>query len=170
MSTIQEFFAGKTVLVTGATGFLGKAVVEKMLRSLPDVRQLYLLIRPKERGSRPVPADQRFREEVLKSSIFDPLRRELGDRFDDCVNSRIGEIVRPLPFDAEAEVADLERACEQLKQRYAGEPTVLKEKLVALGLESARARGWHDTYTFTKALGEQLLARHRGDVPTAIVR
>src|SRR5262249_5713070 len=60
MSTIQEFFAGKTVLVTGATGFLGKALVEKVLRSLPGIRRLYLLIRPKERASRPVGADERF--------------------------------------------------------------------------------------------------------------
>ena len=60
MSTIQEFFTGKTVLVTGATGFLGKALLEKILRSLPDVRRLYLLVRPKERASRTVSADDRF--------------------------------------------------------------------------------------------------------------
>src|SRR5262245_55425117 len=75
MSTTQAFFAGKCVLVTGSTGFLGKAIVEKMLRSLPDTGKIYLLIRPKDRGSRSVAADQRFRDEVLKSSIFDRLRR-----------------------------------------------------------------------------------------------
>src|SRR5262249_31712031 len=38
------------------------------------------------------------------------------------------------------------------------------------GLRSARARGWNDTYTFTKALGEQLILKHRGDLPTVILR
>ncbi|MYK41666.1 MAG: AMP-binding protein, partial [Gemmatimonadetes bacterium] len=30
--------------------------------------------------------------------------------------------------------------------------------------------GWNDVYTFTKAMGEQLLVKHRGQVPLAIVR
>jgi hypothetical protein len=34
----------------------------------------------------------------------------------------------------------------------------------------ARRLGWHDIYSYTKALGEMVLARHRGTVPTAIVR
>jgi len=46
-SPIQNFFSGSCVLVTGATGFVGKALVEKLLRSCPDLRTIYLLIRPK---------------------------------------------------------------------------------------------------------------------------
>ena len=34
----------------------------------------------------------------------------------------------------------------------------------------ARHLGWHDIYSYTKALGEMVLAGHRGEVPTAIVR
>lgn len=56
MSKIQEYFTGKTVLVTGATGFLGKALVEKMLRGLPGLRRLYLLIRSRQGSSQTVPA------------------------------------------------------------------------------------------------------------------
>src|SRR6516162_6611134 len=92
MSTIQEFFTGKTVLVTGATGFLGKALVEKILRSLPGIRRLYLLIRAKDRGSRSVSADERFWSEVLKSSIFDRLKKELGDGFDATVEERVAVV------------------------------------------------------------------------------
>ena len=34
----------------------------------------------------------------------------------------------------------------------------------------ARERGWNDTYTYTKALGEQVVRREVGDMPTVIVR
>jgi 1-acyl-sn-glycerol-3-phosphate acyltransferase len=44
------------------------------------------------------------------------------------------------------------------------------KRLVADGMRWARRRGWRDTYTFTKALGEQLFDRHRGDVPGMILR
>jgi FlaA1/EpsC-like NDP-sugar epimerase len=47
-SPIQNFFSGSCVLVTGATGFVGKALVEKLLRSCPDLRTIYLLIRSKK--------------------------------------------------------------------------------------------------------------------------
>lgn len=46
--SIPEWFAGKCILITGATGFMGKVLVEKLLRDCPDVAQLYLLIRKKK--------------------------------------------------------------------------------------------------------------------------
>lgn len=46
----------------------------------------------------------------------------------------------------------------------------LKRELVREGMERARAYGWHDVYTFTKGMGEQLLVKHQGDVPLVIVR
>src|SRR5262245_8037899 len=114
MSTIQDFFAGKTVLVTGATGFLGKALVEKMLRSFHDLGRIFLLIRPKERGSRSVAADQRFQDDVLKSSIFDRLRRELGDNFDPLVESKVEVIAGDLTDERfGASAVDHQRLIEQ---------------------------------------------------------
>lgn len=47
MASIAEYYAGKSVLITGATGFMGKVLVEKLLRSCPEVKALYLLVRPK---------------------------------------------------------------------------------------------------------------------------
>ncbi len=47
MASISEWYAGKNVLITGATGFMGKVLVEKLLRSCPDVNALYILVRPK---------------------------------------------------------------------------------------------------------------------------
>lgn len=46
-ASIAEFYAGKSVLITGATGFMGKVLVEKLLRCCPGVESLYLLVRPK---------------------------------------------------------------------------------------------------------------------------
>lgn len=48
LPTIPEWFAGRNILITGATGFMGKVLVEKLLRDCPDVGQLYLLIRKKK--------------------------------------------------------------------------------------------------------------------------
>lgn len=35
-----------SVLITGASGFLGKVLLEKLLFSLPRIARIYLLIRP----------------------------------------------------------------------------------------------------------------------------
>lgn len=45
-SEIQQFFKDKTCLLTGATGFVGKLVLEKILRTL-QVKHLYILCRDK---------------------------------------------------------------------------------------------------------------------------
>ncbi|MCY4605331.1 MAG: AMP-binding protein, partial [Gemmatimonadetes bacterium] len=46
----------------------------------------------------------------------------------------------------------------------------IERELVEEGMRRARQHGWNDVYTFTKALGEQLLVKNRGQVPLAIVR
>lgn len=46
MSEIQKWYSGKSVFVTGATGFIGKCLVEKLLRSC-DVSAVYIIIRNK---------------------------------------------------------------------------------------------------------------------------
>lgn len=47
MSSVATYYNGKSVLITGATGFMGKVLVEKLLRSSPDVKTVYILVRPK---------------------------------------------------------------------------------------------------------------------------
>lgn len=45
---ISEMFQGKTVFITGGTGFLGKVLIEKLLRCCGGVKRIYILIRNKK--------------------------------------------------------------------------------------------------------------------------
>ncbi|XP_045770373.1 putative fatty acyl-CoA reductase CG5065 [Maniola jurtina] len=49
---VREFYAGKTIFITGATGFMGKVLVYKLLRSCPDLKTIYILVR-KKKGQSP---------------------------------------------------------------------------------------------------------------------
>ena len=70
--------------MTGATGFLGTALVERLLRSVPEC-EIVVLVRP---GQRQGPAE-RTRREILRNDCFDRLRGELGDRFEEVIARRL---------------------------------------------------------------------------------
>ena len=75
---IRERLAGRHILVTGASGFLAKVFVEKLLRCVETIGGIHLLIRP--RPGR-MTAQQRVEREVLGSCAFDRARATLGDGF-----------------------------------------------------------------------------------------
>src|SRR5207302_9783469 len=72
---IADTLKGKTILVTGTTGFLGKSIVEKTLRAIPEVGRINLAIRASARR----PAAERLEREVLSSPAFKRLKDELGE-------------------------------------------------------------------------------------------
>lgn len=45
MSEIAKWYSNKSAFVTGATGFVGKCLVEKLLRDCPDIATIYIIIR-----------------------------------------------------------------------------------------------------------------------------
>ncbi len=45
---IRDFYADKHILVTGVTGLIGKVVLEKILRSCPEVKTVYCLVTSKQ--------------------------------------------------------------------------------------------------------------------------
>jgi len=259
---LREHFAGKTLLVTGATGFLARALVAKILRDLPEVERVLLLLRARPvRGGRTVRADERLQREVLRSSAFRAERARLGANFekvaarlltavegdlcrddlgldsrgrelvksvDLVINSaasvaideridralevntlgplrlltlarelgcpflhvstaytcgRRDDLVAELPpapgrsvaddlagrsegsLDLDELIADLQEQAQRALADGAG-----PEPLIKLGMDRAHELGWHDTYTFTKAIGERLLVRQRGDVRLGLLR
>lgn len=70
MNPVEKFYKGSTVLVTGATGFLGSVLVEKILRCF-EVKKIYLLVRTKNGIS----VDDRL-EQFKEVQIFDLLRKQ----------------------------------------------------------------------------------------------
>jgi HAD superfamily hydrolase (TIGR01490 family) len=71
---IRENLAGTRIAITGSTGFVGTALVERLLRSVPEC-ELVLLVRPSRRHT----AAERDRREIFKNNAFDRLKRELAD-------------------------------------------------------------------------------------------
>lgn len=69
--SIPEFFKGKKIFVTGGSGFMGKVLIEKILRSCPDVSTIYVIIRPK-RGKT---AEERIKQ-MTDAPLFDVLKKE----------------------------------------------------------------------------------------------
>lgn len=45
--SIPEFFRGRDIFITGGSGFMGRVLIEKLLRSCPDLNQLFILMREK---------------------------------------------------------------------------------------------------------------------------
>ncbi|XP_075409432.1 fatty acyl-CoA reductase 2-like [Tenrec ecaudatus] len=67
MSMISAFYSGKSILVTGATGFMGKVLLEKLLRTSPDLKIIYILVRPKA-------------GHTLEQRVFQMLNNELFEK------------------------------------------------------------------------------------------
>ena len=90
MNTIPEFFRDKVVLITGATGFLGKPLLAKILTDVPDINKICLLIRSRtEPNGKVRSAADRLEEEVFTSSVFAKLRRIHETEFDGWIREKV---------------------------------------------------------------------------------
>jgi fatty acyl-CoA reductase len=86
-AVISEALSGKRIAITGSTGFLGTALVERLLRGVPEC-ELVLLVRPNRRNS----AQRRVEREILRNDAFDTLRSQWGDEFDAICEQRISVV------------------------------------------------------------------------------
>ena len=87
MPPLEQVLRKRRILLTGATGFLGKVFLELLLRWHPEIERVYLLIRGDRRSSQ-----GRFRREILDSPVMAPLREHLGARFDSYIESKIAVV------------------------------------------------------------------------------
>jgi nucleoside-diphosphate-sugar epimerase len=94
--SVSQALTGRRVLITGTTGFIGKALLERLMREVPGIAQFVLLLRGDSRH--PDPA-QRLQAQVLASPVFDRLRHSQPERFREIVQHRLrvlpGEVTAP---------------------------------------------------------------------------
>lgn len=260
LGSIVDFFDNKVVLITGATGFLAKIFMEKILRVQPNVKKLYLLIRAPDAEA----ALQRFQTEAVAKDLFKLLKEKHGENlqkfltekvapvagdiifedmgiqdsslkaemwrdvdivvnvaastnFDErydvalplntlgaknvlnfakkCVNIKLflhvstayvsGEkpgLILETPYylgkslngtsgvDIDQERKVLEDKLKELKYDHNANEKSIKLAMKELGMERANHNGWPNTYVFTKAMGEMIVGKLRGDMPVVIVR
>ena len=84
---IAEQLANKRIAITGSTGFVGTALVERLLHSVPDCT-LVLLVRPSRRHD----ATERVRREIFKNNAFDRLKAQHTsgtESFDEMIARRV---------------------------------------------------------------------------------
>ncbi|KAG5862956.1 hypothetical protein JTB14_001243 [Gonioctena quinquepunctata] len=68
------YFKGKNIFITGGSGFIGKVLIEKILRSCPGVGNIYVLLRDRKGKS----IEERLA--IIKNIVlFDPLRKSNPD-------------------------------------------------------------------------------------------
>ncbi|GFP79850.1 fatty acyl-coa reductase 2 [Phtheirospermum japonicum] len=245
---IVKFLRGKTFLITGATGFLGKVLIEKILRTAPDVHKIFVLIKTQNKEA----ALERLKNEIINAELFKHLKQTHGKSYQAFMLSKLVPVVGNvcetnlgLDEDAagfmakEVDVIINSAANTTFDERYdtaldinTGGPTrfmsfakqclklklflqistayvngqrqgrimekpfsigeslavedeikivleskqglednsALLQKMKELGLQRAKKFGWQDTYVFTKAMGEMMIDKLRGDLPVVVIR
>lgn len=94
-NSILDHYDGRHILLTGATGFLGKVLFAMMLEQLPNLGCIYVLIRRNKKQS----AAQRFCQDILASPVFTQSTHENQTAFNRFLLERVkvleGDVVKP---------------------------------------------------------------------------
>jgi len=234
---IENFYAGKSVLMIGASGFVGKCVLDKLLRDAPELNKMFVMARAKKDKT---PMD-RFKTEIAPSRALERLRTGakpdwetfmaeklqavggdintdgmglsaedltmITENVDIIINCAASinftervDIIMNTNTKGPMRILDLASKCKKpityihMSTAYVGswnpsgtkvleelpkvniDPEVLLEQLKTMTPEEITKKtpewiGTHqNTYTFSKALGETMLERHRGKTAVGIVR
>lgn len=92
---IRQFYAGQNIFLSGTTGFVGKVVLEKIIRSLPDFGKIFVMVRPKKG----VPIEDRLRD-IFASEIFTRVLKVMGQaNFKQMIRDRIVPVAGDLTKD-----------------------------------------------------------------------
>ncbi|XP_077210012.1 jojoba acyl CoA reductase-related male sterility protein [Tasmannia lanceolata] len=101
---IVRFLKGKGFLITGATGFVAKVLIEKILRTVPDVGKIFLLIKAKNKEE----AMNRLMNEIINTELFKCLQEIHGKSFQAFMLSKLVPVlgnVRDSNLGMESELA-----------------------------------------------------------------
>ncbi|XP_055806835.1 probable fatty acyl-CoA reductase 4 [Solanum dulcamara] len=93
---IEEFLEGKTIFITGATGYLAKILSKKILRVQPNVKKLYLLMRAPDSNS----AKQRFNNQIIKTDLLGVLREKLGTNLHGFLEDKVFPVAGDIACDS----------------------------------------------------------------------
>ncbi|XP_037298055.1 putative fatty acyl-CoA reductase CG5065 [Manduca sexta] len=183
---VTDFYDGRSVFLTGVSGFLGKVILEKLLFSCKNIDKVYVMIREKKGVS----VEERFRDiiDLPVSVVFHSAAKiKYNQQLDEALNNnfegtrRVLELCRKMPriksfvhvstaySNMDREVIDevVYPAPAALRDVYASikQHGVTDEKLIQKILN-----GKPNTYVFSKALAENMLVEQHGDIPTTIIR
>ena len=93
--SVRESLAGKTILLIGATGFIGKVWLSNLLTDLPEIKKIYLLIRRQKFTT----AIRRFEKIVEESPVFHAFHEKYGSNLGKFVGERVevldGDVTQP---------------------------------------------------------------------------
>ncbi|KAK9670951.1 Male sterility protein, partial [Popillia japonica] len=87
---MEDFFENANIFITGGTGFIGKVLIEKLLRSQNNINKLYILLRSKKEKNE----QDRIKEDIFDQPVFDKLK-EINPNFMDKVVVVCGDILQP---------------------------------------------------------------------------
>ncbi|XP_065220755.1 fatty acyl-CoA reductase wat-like [Planococcus citri] len=103
MTDVQNFYAGKTILITGVTGYLGQMLLWKLLCSCPDIRCIYVLIREKS---------GKLMHERLKNMFDDPIFDQVKE-----LHSDFETKVKPMKGDTSESDLDISTSDRDIIER-----------------------------------------------------
>jgi hypothetical protein len=93
--SVREALLGKSILLIGSTGFIGKVWLAMLLTDLPESGKIYLLVR----GHRTTTALGRFQRVLEESPVFEQLAQKHGERFSDFIREKVevldGDVTKP---------------------------------------------------------------------------
>ncbi|XP_059055601.1 putative fatty acyl-CoA reductase CG5065 [Achroia grisella] len=226
LKPVADYYSGKSLFITGGTGFLGKVLIEKLLYSCEEIDKIYVLVRNKNDQD----ANKRI-DEMLSNTLFTRLKENKADCLKKLVPI-IGDIAEPnlgmtpsdeelliekvsVVFHSAATVKFNEPLSEAIKVNVEGTrkvldlchrmknidmlvhistlyancdrkvieeviyppPTDLNELYTYMKSDAYDEKSVShilanrpNTYTFTKALAENLIEKEHGEIPTIIIR
>ncbi len=92
---VAETLHGRSILLIGTTGFVGKVMLSMLLHRYPAIGRVFALVRPGMGNT----AEERFFGKVVTSPAFDPLREVWRDGFDSFMRTKVvavpGDIGQP---------------------------------------------------------------------------